>query len=376
MGRKLESRHEVASAFARTPGLLNFGTLGLAAAALSLGVLPARAADRHDTLPPHRVAHPAPHHPVRHVVHAVAWHPPAAVHLPARQENLAHKPLVRHLAWRHAPVRHPIWHHPVWHHAVWHRPIHAGPRMSCVPFARAASGIDVAGNAYAWWGNAAGRYARGDAPVPGSVLAFRANMRMRLGHVAVVSRVINRREIEVDQANWADWGQITRGVKVIDVSEDNSWTDVRVALGDGRFGSVYPTYGFIYDRPDTGTMMAANRRPAPVIAANPAPADLRPIDRGASAEVAEAPGRLPAPPRWPTHLGHTLHTRFVHHAAYTHHEASHGASHGASHWAPHRAPIHHVTVRHAPVHSAMIHHATIRHVATHHAPQRPEITRG
>ena len=297
---------------------------------------------------------------------------------------MAHKPLVRHLAWRHAPLRHPVWHHPaghhavwhhaVWHHAVWHRPIHAGPRMSCVPFARAASGIDVAGNAYAWWGNAAGRYARGDAPVPGSVLAFRANMRMRLGHVAVVSRVINRREIEVDQANWADWGQITRGVKVIDVSEDNSWTDVRVALGDGRFGSVYPTYGFIYDRPDTGVMVAANRRPAPVIAANPAPADLRPIDRGASAEVAEAPVHLPAPPRWPAHLGHTLHTRFVHHAAYVPHEAHHWAHHEAHHWAPHRAPVHHVD--HVTVHHVTVRHTPIHHIVTHHAPPRRETTPG
>ncbi|MGH7044443.1 MAG: CHAP domain-containing protein [Acetobacteraceae bacterium] len=217
-------------------------------------------------------------------------------------------------------------------------------RMSCVPFARADSGIDLAGNAYAWWSHAAGTYARGDAPVPGSVLTFRANERMRLGHVAVVSRVVNRREIEVDQSNWGNGGRITRAVPVIDVSEDNDWTEVRVALGDGRFGSVYPTYGFIYDRPDTGTMLAARHTPAPELAANPAPSELRALHpdmpRLGGTEVAELPGPLPAPPHWPARLGHSLHTRFVHHdvrhAAYRHP--------AVSHWAPHHAPLHRVTL--------------------------------
>ena len=64
-----------------------------------------------------------------------------------------------------------------------------GGGISCVPFARNDSGISVSGNAWQWWGNAAGVYARGNVPEPGSVLTFRANGRMRLGHVAVVSRV-------------------------------------------------------------------------------------------------------------------------------------------------------------------------------------------
>src|SRR5262245_7390104 len=63
--------------------------------------------------------------------------------------------------------------------------------ISCVPFARNASGIDVAGNAWQWWDNAAGVYERGSVPEAGSILAFRANGRMRLGHVAVVSRLVN-----------------------------------------------------------------------------------------------------------------------------------------------------------------------------------------
>jgi hypothetical protein len=182
--------------------------------------------------------------------------------------------------------------------------------ISCVPYARSASGIDVAGNAWQWWDNAAGRYARGRQPEPGSVLSFSANGRMRLGHVAVVARVVNAREIEVDQANW--WGPgmrggVSRGMPVVDVSENNDWTAVRVGLGhSGEFGSVYPTNGFIYDRPDTGTMVAAVSAPAPKPALNPAPADLRPwaqrADFSTYDEVAEAP---------PVHVAAKRHT--VHH---------------------------------------------------------------
>ncbi len=133
-------------------------------------------------------------------------------------------------------------------------------------------------------------------PEAGSVLTFRANGRMRLGHVAVVSRVINPREIEIEHANW--WGPgmrggVARNIPVVDVSEANDWTAVRVGLGrSGEFGSVYPTYGFIYDRPDTGVMVAPHSAPAPQPELNPAPSDLRPAtERGWQTyeEVAEAP---------------------------------------------------------------------------------------
>src|SRR5690348_16058360 len=156
-----------------------------------------------------------------------------------------------------------------------------GGGISCVPFARSDSGITVAGNAWQWWDNAAGVYARGSVPEAGSVLTFRSNGRMRLGHVAVVSRVINPREIQIDHANW--WGgTVTRNIPVVDVSEANDWTAVRVGLGrSGDFGSVYPTYGFIYDRPDTGKMVASSHAPAPQADLNPPPSDLRPAtERG------------------------------------------------------------------------------------------------
>jgi surface antigen len=168
--------------------------------------------------------------------------------------------------------------------------------ISCVPYARQVSGIQVAGNAWQWWDNAAGEYARGNQPEAGSVLNFRANSRMPLGHVAVVSHVVNAREIVVDQANWGSRGMrggVSHNVAVVDVSEANNWSAVRVALGrDGEFGSVYPTYGFIYNRADNGMVMANINRPAPQPNINPVPSDLRPVaERGWQTyeEVAEAP---------------------------------------------------------------------------------------
>jgi len=178
--------------------------------------------------------------------------------------------------------------------------------MSCVPYARSATGITVAGNAWQWWDHAAGTYQRGSVPEPGSVLAFRANGRMHLGHVAVVTRVVNTREIEIDHANWAGGG-VARGVSVVDVSENNDWTAVRVGLGrSDSFGSVYPTYGFIYDRPDTGNLLAAITAPAAPPSLNPPPRDLRPAAERKTVTVARVATReydevaeAPSHPRGP-----------------------------------------------------------------------------
>ncbi len=131
-----------------------------------------------------------------------------------------------------------------------------GHVIQCVAFARADTGIDLPGNAVNWWDNAAGRYARGNAPEIGSVLNFRANERMRLGHVAVVSAIVNSRMVTIDQSHWNSRG-VSRGVNVIDVSPENDWSAVRVALGNREtYGSIYPTFGFIYARPDDGTRVA------------------------------------------------------------------------------------------------------------------------
>ena len=181
-----------------------------------------------------------------------------------------------------------------------------GSPLQCVPFARENSGIELTGNAGTWWNSATGLYERGARPEVGSILNFRATSQMRLGHVAVVTNVISSRHIEIDHANWGAPGKISRDIDVVDVSQDNDWTAVRVALGHmDEYGSVYPTFGFIYDRPDTGTMIANNgAMPAPTL--NAAPSDLRSaqerIDMATAAtapeEVAEAPadddsGRAP-----------------------------------------------------------------------------------
>lgn len=230
----------------------------------------------------HKVEHEAPAHhvearrePVRHV---------EVRHVEARREPVRHVE-VRHVEARREPVRRTVAYHPKYTHTQLKasKAVYFSHWESCVPFARATSGIMLKGNAANWWYAAAGVYARGHAPVPGSVLNFRATGRMRLGHVSVVTRVVNSREILVDHANW--WGPgankngISRNVPVIDVSPANDWTEVRVGLGSpGSFGSVYPTYGFIYDRPDNGVILANAHSAAP---AQPA------------LEVAEAPDAAP-----------------------------------------------------------------------------------
>ena len=106
---------------------------------------------------------------------------------------------------------------------------------------------------------------------------------------------------------------MSRSINVIDVSPANDWSAVRVALGQTSvFGSVYPTFGFIYDRADRGNVVTASAIPAaPLPSLNPAPSDLRLtlvratrhaapnqlLAEGQSvsyAEVAEAPDTLPA----------------------------------------------------------------------------------
>jgi surface antigen len=166
--------------------------------------------------------------------------------------------------------------------ALYSSGVYHGGWMECVPYARRVSGIELTGDAYLWWGEAAGRYERGNMPVPGSVLSFRSNGRMRLGHVAVVTEVVNQREVVVTQANWGDpgfaGGNISSGISVVDVSPNNDWTAVRVALGHSpHYGSVYPTNGFIYGHDAPTTLMADAGLPAPQILTDTPPADLRTV---------------------------------------------------------------------------------------------------
>ncbi len=126
--------------------------------------------------------------------------------------------------------------------------------LSCVPYARARSGIPLRGDAWQWWDAAEGRYARGRAPRVGSVLVLMRTSRLPSGHVAVVSRLVSAREVRVDHANWASGsakGREARDQPVLDISDGNDWSLLRVwypRIGD--YGvSAWPAYGFIHPVP-------------------------------------------------------------------------------------------------------------------------------
>ena len=123
-----------------------------------------------------------------------------------------------------------------------------GPQ--CAPYARALTGLRLSGAAAGWWRQSSGRYAHSSTPEPGAVLVLHATARLPYGHVSVVRRVLEPREILVAQANWEP-GRIDRAVPVVDVSPLNDWSLVRVwwrpdnRIGRGRFAA----YGFILPHP-------------------------------------------------------------------------------------------------------------------------------
>ena len=135
----------------------------------------------------------------------------------------------------------------------------------CVPFARAASGIQIYGDAWTWWKAAEGKYRRGDSPKIGAVIVFRQSSRLRLGHVAVISRIVTKRVVMVTHANWSrqngERGHAEQDVTLTDVSADNDWSDVKVWYRDmdGLGSTVYPVYGFIYGMPDKAAGRAVTK---------------------------------------------------------------------------------------------------------------------
>jgi surface antigen len=124
--------------------------------------------------------------------------------------------------------------------------------LQCVPYARALTGVEIRGDAHTWWGQAEGRYDRGSRPKVGAVMAFRPHGNMRLGHVAAVRKIVDKRTLLISHANWSTIdggrGHIEDDVRVVDVSESNDWSRVRVwytpnaALGT----TEWPLHGFIY----------------------------------------------------------------------------------------------------------------------------------
>jgi hypothetical protein len=146
----------------------------------------------------------------------------------------------------------------------WHAPgasprvVRGGDKLQCVPYARARSGVQIWGDATVWWSKAAGRFQRSALPETGAVMVMRGYDDNDRGHVAVVRRALNEREIVVDHANWLNSGEVGLDTPVMDVSDDNDWSEVRVWYAPGRHygGRVYEVTGFILG-PSDGQRMAA-----------------------------------------------------------------------------------------------------------------------
>jgi len=134
----------------------------------------------------------------------------------------------------------------------------AEARLQCVAYARGNSDVQISGNARDWWANAAGSYGRGQTPRAGSVLAFRASRAMPMGHVAVVSKVVDARHVLINHANWSRPGMVEKGVMAVDVSDKGDWSEVRVWYGPTKSLGLRPSpaFGFIY--PDSAVLAAAD----------------------------------------------------------------------------------------------------------------------
>ncbi len=121
-------------------------------------------------------------------------------------------------------------------------------RLQCVPYARKLSNIQIRGNAWTWWDQAEGRYARSVRPEAGSVLVLkRKEQPGSLGHVAYVEEVVDDRMIIVSHANWLNEGRLHNHTPVLDVSKANDWSKVRFWHTPGKHfgGNIYRPYGFI-----------------------------------------------------------------------------------------------------------------------------------
>ena len=121
-----------------------------------------------------------------------------------------------------------------------------GGRMQCVPYVRDRSGIQIRGDAYTWWDQAAGKYARSVSPKENSVIVL-GGYGARRGHVALVRHIVDARELRIDHANWLNDGAIYVNNPVKDVSPLNDWSQVKVwNIQTGSWGiKIYDVKGFI-----------------------------------------------------------------------------------------------------------------------------------
>lgn len=160
--------------------------------------------------------------------------------------------------------------------------------LQCVPYARIVSGVNIRGDALTWWDQAASRYQRGHAPRRGAVLTFRPMGPMTLGHVAVVSKVLDDRRLLIRHANWSVPGAIEEDVPVIDVSEEGDWSQVRVWHSPTQTmgARTNPTFGFIYSA--TSRLRPFEPDPALGTSVRLATADADMLDKTADAAPQQA----------------------------------------------------------------------------------------
>ncbi len=123
--------------------------------------------------------------------------------------------------------------------------------LQCVPYVRNASGVQIFGNAHTWWDKAKGKYRMGATPQKDAVMVLSKTERLKYGHLAVVKRVINSRNIEVTHSNWGGDRKtrsiIYKKMRVVDTSRHNDWSNARFwHYPSASYGSVYKVSGFIY----------------------------------------------------------------------------------------------------------------------------------
>jgi len=124
----------------------------------------------------------------------------------------------------------------------------SGAPVECAIYARERSGVALFGDARTWWPQAAGRYSRASNPREGAVMVMGGT---EGGHVAVVTHVLNARQIVIDHANWLGEGEIVTDALVEDVSEANDWSAVKIwnAETSAMGARAYPVLGFILPAP-------------------------------------------------------------------------------------------------------------------------------
>jgi surface antigen len=142
-----------------------------------------------------------------------------------------------------------------------------GDLIQCVPYVRQVSGIDIMGDAWTWWGAAAGRYDRGHEPRVMAVLVLSRTQRLKLGHVAMVVDVEGPRQISVTHANFGS-DPVSRRIiydhmPVMDISPGNDWSSVRFWNYEARaWGIAYPAEGFIYPQSTVAGSIGQNPPPS------------------------------------------------------------------------------------------------------------------